>query len=45
LVGNEFQICAAEMQKARDPTDRLCCGFTSLWEPYDSWDQSQLIVL
>jgi len=32
LVGNEFQIYAAEMQKAQDPKHRLCCGFTSWWE-------------
>jgi len=24
LVGNEFQICGAEMRKVRDPQDRLC---------------------
>jgi len=32
LMGSEFQICDAEILKARDSNDRLCRGITSWWE-------------
>jgi len=38
LVGNEFQMCGAEMRKARDLKDRLWRGFTSWWEPDERRD-------
>jgi len=32
LVGNELQICGAEMRKAQDLKDRLCRGFIRVGE-------------